>query len=378
MSKSCKYATYLLYVVMLMWMFGVAAYSCTKEYGYDTYCVSDWLINYRGGFVRRGLIGEILYWAWQIVKFPPKVVINIIAILSFVLFIAKAMSVCQKLRITIFPVLAIMCETLAFINNVRRDWLMLFMSFYIFDTHAKWLASGDKRQLFLTQGLLALAIVIYEPTFFFTVPIMFVTILLHNNGQWLSMKKIVHCVSCLALPLLAFATSCIWKGNDDVAYTVWHSWDAAFKIYPDATLATGQISGAISFLGVSLEEAAKFHIGLNFLQDDDMHSTLWHIASFLLMLTLLFYMTIRNPQISVWPAKVDSSVVRPLLGNLMLVQIVGMLPLLTVLSCDYGRTVLYCAVPPIFMYYLLLRFGVRLHCPDRIPNVSALILRGGG
>ena len=34
-------------------------YNFTKELSIGQY--SDWLINYQGGFVRRGLIGEFLY-----------------------------------------------------------------------------------------------------------------------------------------------------------------------------------------------------------------------------------------------------------------------------------------------------------------------------
>ena len=32
---------------------------------YSLFNLSEFLVNYQGGFVRRGLLGEILYWLWQ-------------------------------------------------------------------------------------------------------------------------------------------------------------------------------------------------------------------------------------------------------------------------------------------------------------------------
>lgn len=51
-----KAVTALLFAVICF----VALHSFIYPFDYVRYEVSDWLINYQGGFVRRGLIGELL------------------------------------------------------------------------------------------------------------------------------------------------------------------------------------------------------------------------------------------------------------------------------------------------------------------------------
>ncbi|MGN1277768.1 MAG: hypothetical protein ACI4UK_12320, partial [Floccifex sp.] len=49
-----------------------------------SYPISDWLINYQGGFVRRGLIGEALYYLYDMTSVN---VIILIIIASFVIMV---------------------------------------------------------------------------------------------------------------------------------------------------------------------------------------------------------------------------------------------------------------------------------------------------
>jgi hypothetical protein len=42
---------------------------------YETFGISDWLINYQGGFLRRGLAGEVL---WRLYQLHPYNVVYVI------------------------------------------------------------------------------------------------------------------------------------------------------------------------------------------------------------------------------------------------------------------------------------------------------------
>ena len=65
MSQNKKFNTYL--QVYLTVLFFFAAYFFFQKYNnYTEWTISEWLINYQGGFTRRGLIGEIIF---QISKF---------------------------------------------------------------------------------------------------------------------------------------------------------------------------------------------------------------------------------------------------------------------------------------------------------------------
>ena len=44
----------------------------TYSYDYKSFEISDWLINYEGGFVRRGVMGEIIYILYTYIPFSVK------------------------------------------------------------------------------------------------------------------------------------------------------------------------------------------------------------------------------------------------------------------------------------------------------------------
>ena len=53
-----NWPNYYLYYILMLVFFGVFALYYKHDVGNDS-TISDWLINYSGGFVRRGLIGQL-------------------------------------------------------------------------------------------------------------------------------------------------------------------------------------------------------------------------------------------------------------------------------------------------------------------------------
>ena len=58
-----------------------------KTYQYDSWTIGEWLINYQGGFVRRGLSGETIYFLSNSLKISPIFLIWFICIFSYFLLI---------------------------------------------------------------------------------------------------------------------------------------------------------------------------------------------------------------------------------------------------------------------------------------------------
>ena len=50
------------------------------------YHISDWLINYEGGFVRRGLMGEFLYWIYNLTHVNIPILITVSSFCLLLLF----------------------------------------------------------------------------------------------------------------------------------------------------------------------------------------------------------------------------------------------------------------------------------------------------
>ena len=55
-----KGSSYFFLYISLLFFFGIFYLFMKHQVGNDT-TISEWLINYQGGFVRRGIIGEISF-----------------------------------------------------------------------------------------------------------------------------------------------------------------------------------------------------------------------------------------------------------------------------------------------------------------------------
>lgn len=89
-----KAVTALLFAVICF----VALHSFIYPFDYVRYEVSDWLINYQGGFVRRGLIGELLLQLEHIRPYNVRHAILGIEIMSYILFFAVTFRIFTKYR----------------------------------------------------------------------------------------------------------------------------------------------------------------------------------------------------------------------------------------------------------------------------------------
>lgn len=96
---------------------------------------NEWLINYQGGFVRRGFSGEVLFWLYKF-DLQPKYIIFTISIISFyhiifnILFLIKDRNVFYRLFVLFNPFgLFFLVQNIDFFF-ARRD--LFYLNFFIF------------------------------------------------------------------------------------------------------------------------------------------------------------------------------------------------------------------------------------------------------
>ena len=102
-----------------------------KNISYSSFRISEWLINYEGGFVRRGLIGEVLYLAFNIHSYDVKLIILLINAGFFVWLTYIVIKVCNGLNMSVIPSLVVFCGAMITFPEYRRDFLVLTLCFYI-------------------------------------------------------------------------------------------------------------------------------------------------------------------------------------------------------------------------------------------------------
>ena len=158
-------------------------YFFVKEFSLNQY--SDWLINYQGGFVRRGFIGEIFYQVHSLIFIRLDFLVFFSVSLFYIFFYKNLLSIIQNLKIN-FINLLIIFSPISFVYPVmeekasgRKDVLFLLL----LSITALYLKKINfyKQKYFI---IIFSAILIFSHTgFLFLLPSFLVIFLFSNKNQ---------------------------------------------------------------------------------------------------------------------------------------------------------------------------------------------------
>lgn len=336
-----------------------------NDLNYNSIVVSDWLINYEGGFTRRGLIGEILYQCYKLYPFPIKTCIFTLNLISFGLFCVLFWRICRKNKFTILPFLAIFCETHCSTFVYRRDFILFLLAYLVFFYFFKFIKTKKTSYAIVSNVTICLAIIIHESFFFFTIPLLLITLWTYSSA--IPTKKVILCITYFTFPLIAMLSVSIFKGNADISANIWNSWKDLFTNYPD-TSSPQEIGDGVFWLSKNLDFATSFHLSANFRTHyHNIFIISYCIAGLLSLLLMTLYLVIKNPSLQRLQFNYERS--HYLLGLILAFQFLAMTPMFTILSCDYARTVLYCVVSTILYYNFLVQNPVHTKSCTLISSI---------
>jgi hypothetical protein len=151
---------------------------------------SEWLINYHGGFIRRGLIGELLLSINQFLNLNPRYLVYIfeVIILAFYYYL-----IIKFIKLNYLPILVlIIFSPLSFIypvaetETIARKETLLFCIYIIFLISL--ISNNLRLSFFVTIVLLPIMSLIWDGIFFY-IPFFILTFL--NQGKKIEFKKFV-------------------------------------------------------------------------------------------------------------------------------------------------------------------------------------------
>ena len=134
--------------------------------------IGDWLINYQGGFVRRGLGGSLLLLVSDLLKIPPNLTVAFFQILLYCsYFVILFLLIRKKSLNTWFLILLLSPATLLFpvydIHAVGRKEIILFFLFALFVYCLKRYGTLPNRTVLLFSAAIAVFTFFHELIFFF-------------------------------------------------------------------------------------------------------------------------------------------------------------------------------------------------------------------
>lgn len=289
---------------------------------------SEFFINYEGGFVRRGLIGQGLM-SLARSGLSGDAIINLIRVVSigcymavFAFFIYKFHQRRWNWWIILAPVFMgfVMCV-------IRKDFMQALMLIGILMLLRGSPHAGGRLSLWCVTALCVLELLIHEAFTFWGIPI---TVLLIASLQVSRWEK-ASAIAVIAATIIVIGC---FKGNEQMAHVITDSW---LPILPQLEYGYWNSVGAI---GWNPGWAAYFHCITNFFSPEIGWLRLpLQIAAF----TCYAYM-VCNFVYAFSPAGETRETYRKHLTSVYILTSITMIPMFTVLSVDYSRLYQYLTI----------------------------------
>lgn len=339
----------------------VAIYSFVYIPDYETYEISDWMINYEGGFVRRGLIGQCLLWANHIHSFDIRYTIVFIEAFFYVLFLYLIFKIFNKYKWSLLGAMfPIVCSTTS-LTVYRRDFMMLCLCYLSYKLFFRYLKDNGINSLIISIMIMSVSITIYEPIFFVMVPVLVLQ-------YWNKKKNIINSLFIFLIPILCMVLSCIFRGTDNQVNDIWQSWLPYLSQYVD--IQNENIGFAIQFLGLTNQEVFSLHYECTF--RDNM--PLWTIITLIIVFSLAYFLCTYVPSVYREGKRLCENIDKYEISKILLFQLFIQLPIFTLLSCDYGRTIPMSLYTSFFIFHMSKMNGYKVYVTNIIGNTSDKII----
>lgn len=306
------------------------------SYDFEGWDFSEWLINYEGGFVRRGLTGEILFFFVRNLNVDLEWAIKIFCLFCFIVvavfFVKSFMK--KGYSLYILPLHFFLgAHVVDWVYWYKRDHLMfilLILTLYGFSKIKK-----QSFRILIINLLLGVGLLVHEAFFFFSVPFLFLLFFENYKNKGI-IKSILLAILSLSPTLIIFFITVIFHGDLETAQSIWNSWVDVSNL--QAASLTEHSHGALSSIGWSSKWAFRMHFAKNFLSVDLWVSSLlfWCVS-----LPTIYYIVTNALFVFRKNKNIFSNTDKTLLSAILLFQFIFLIPMFTILSCDMGRIIFY-------------------------------------
>ncbi|MBR4440652.1 MAG: hypothetical protein IKS00_03780 [Bacteroidales bacterium] len=320
--------------------------------------ITECLVNYEGGFVRRGLLGQLLFEFTKFTGITPLVPITFLFLVSFGLtiyyFIKRFKS--HHLSLVLLATYSFLGQGTAQ-NLFRKDYVIILLFILILFLYRK--INRGWIKLFVMHTLVVLILFLHEGFFFSFVPILILIVLTDKSLIQNIMVRLLSFVPTLAV----MALLCLYKGDTETAEAVHASWNALCD-----NMLGSEPRATIKSIGWTTEYALKFHWADNFGIDGGWGHIVFITLKSLFSIACAYYVASRFIKVF----KTDDSKTKTadyiLFTMLLGFELVSLSPMYFGLSCDYTRLFFYQTATAFIVYFEL----PKQHLKNLFPRAAIL------
>jgi len=346
---------YILFLLSLLEQFKV---SVLKIHGYGS-DMAEFLVNYQGGFVRRGLTGEILFFLAQNFHFNVEWAIKIfcaVCLIAVCVFFVRSFQR-KGYSLYILPLCFFLGSGILIKDWwIRKDYM--FLCFFISILHFYKSNLPIILKLLIINIWAVFIILSHEVFAFFSIPILFLMFFNEYKNKGI-VKSITLSFLCLAPSISAFLLAVFMHGNEETAQIIWNSWITILNLDTSSVVSYSSMPySPIKAIGWTTDFVVKKHLGMNFFTIDHniVSLVVWAVT-----FPVVYYIVTNALLVFRKNDNCFTDRHKTILSSVLIFQLLCLLPIFGVLSCDYIRA---------FFYWIASSFAIFLLIP--IDNIEKL------
>lgn len=368
----------LFYLLFILILFDILFNQIISGFAKESWGVTEWLINYQGGFVRRGLAGEVLFQLNNYLELSPYYSILIFCIVTYIILIVFFVKSFLRKGYPIFLLPFAFFLGAPILGGDSGFWLrkdillilILILSVYLSQ-------KKPKGNLILLNLVFITGLLIHETIGFFGFPILLLILFnKHYNVSRNSIKSIAVTALQLSPSILTFFLCIYYKGSFSIANMIWDSWKSIdFPFHSDSNgvpigINNYQIPAAINGLSWSLKQGLFFSYDTLRNFSDGIYAP---IAWFIIILMVYIVLTnIERTNIKPFNKLNSSRLSKTNISNVLIFQFIFIIPLF-ILGWDYGRWIFFWVTSSFSVIILVPNEKLALIFPKCITKTGLII-----
>lgn len=353
-------------ILLLIWQIW-SQMVASLSWGHDSYQITEWLINYSGGFVRRGLPGTLIGWLSNTTGLQA----NHLAICAgLASYLALGAWLLRRVTATFPPAFVLCCIVMGIPayqeSIVRKDSLgLLFLLGCLVIERSR----AQRAWKFIAINVIAVTAILCHEAFVFYAIAGFV--LLRNPDQSEPFYRVFlgRCL-CLLPAGICFLLTTIYHGTPEQAAAVNESWIPLWQTIEPGNISVGTPGAAIEALGWTTEKGLSLSL---YMLTSGFYQLIAWVVVFTASFVFIVLFTDRDSDRTSQPAME----VRIHFTALLVAQLVFISPLF-LLGVDYGRWLFLWVVSSMLLHTMARRAPVwleklmaRAFSTARIPDLLA-------
>ena len=209
------------FVLLMIYQAVVSLYRCGQDvwtFWLDksmlNYAATDYLINYQGGFVRRGMIGEVLYQLRLHLGVDPLPVLVVLAVACFVGLAFLMVRAFRRKELALYILPLVICMGMTF--AARKDYGMILLVWAA--TWAYLHLQKEWKKVVVPTLVLLFLLNVHEASLLFAWPLL-ALLMLRDKGLGNGLKAMG-----VIVPVAMFVLLCSFKGTVEMAQAIHDSW----------------------------------------------------------------------------------------------------------------------------------------------------------